>query len=270
MGLKTNVVPIVAVILLLAIISAGAYLFFIRDRNGGDGADKETDPNRGPTAYAGLDRLIYPGEEVTLDGTLSTDPDGDDITFVWDLDYATDTDKDGDVANDADATGAVVTHFYPVPDSTITYRAVLNVSDGEKWDTDTVQVTIMVPEEEMPIINLSCRYARSPPMSGVPSQYILSVDGVSRVEMLLNYSYVLLDPDNERIEEGGVIELLTALPNATLRYIDLNPRYQDLSAGDSISAKDVPSVPEGSVLEIYFKAFADPSGSVTLTKAASR
>jgi hypothetical protein len=270
MGLKSTVVPAVAAILLVAMISAGGYLFLKRDHDGGDGTDVETDPNRAPTANAGYDRLVYPGDEVTLDGAMSTDPDGDDITFIWDLDDATDGDRDGDPANDADASGAVVMHLYPTPDVTITYRVVLNVSDGEKWDTDTVQVTVMVQIEEMPLVNLSCRYARSPPLSGVASQYILTVDGVSRVEMLMNYSYVLLDPDNQKLDEGGMIDLLMAGANGTLRYIDMNPRYQDLSAGDSISAKDVPSIPEGSVFEIYFKAFDDPSGAVTLTRTPSQ
>jgi hypothetical protein len=269
MGLKTTVVPAVAAILLVAMISAAGYLFLKRDHNGGDGADEETDPNRAPTANAGYDRLVYPGEEVTLDGAMSNDPDGDDITFIWDLDDASDSDRDGDTANDADASGAVVLHLYPAPEITITYRVVLNVSDGEKWDTDTVQVTVMVQKEEMPIVNLSCRYARSPPLSGVASQYILTIDGVSRAEMLMNYSYILLDPDDQKIDEGGMIDLLMAGANGTLRYIDKNPRYQDLSAGDSISAKDVPSVPEGSVFEIYFKAFVDPSGAVTLTRTQS-
>ena len=39
--------------------------------------------NRAPTADAGPDQLVFTGSLVMLDGTGSTDPDGDPLTFRW-------------------------------------------------------------------------------------------------------------------------------------------------------------------------------------------
>jgi len=38
-----------------------------------------------PIADAGPDRTVMSGGTFSLDGTLSHDPDGDPITFVWTL-----------------------------------------------------------------------------------------------------------------------------------------------------------------------------------------
>ncbi len=42
-----------------------------------------TTRNRAPVADAGPDRDVYVGSEVTLDGTGSSDPDGDQLTYYW-------------------------------------------------------------------------------------------------------------------------------------------------------------------------------------------
>ncbi|RUM93232.1 MAG: hypothetical protein DSZ23_00185, partial [Thermodesulfatator sp.] len=42
-------------------------------------------PNHAPIARAGTDQTIFPGKRVVLDGTNSTDPDGDSINFIWSL-----------------------------------------------------------------------------------------------------------------------------------------------------------------------------------------
>jgi hypothetical protein len=41
------------------------------------------DVNQAPTAYAGLDRDVQIGQRVNLDGSGSTDPDGDELNFAW-------------------------------------------------------------------------------------------------------------------------------------------------------------------------------------------
>lgn len=98
--------------------------------------------NAPPVANAGLDRTIEataPNTSVTLDGTASTDPDGDALTYTWTGPFGT-------------ATGAQPTVLLPLGTHTIT----LTVDDGNgETDSDTVviklvdttapAVTILVP-----------------------------------------------------------------------------------------------------------------------------
>ena len=42
--------------------------------------------NRAPTADAGIDQNVPLGTVVTLDGSASSDPDGNPITYMWTLD----------------------------------------------------------------------------------------------------------------------------------------------------------------------------------------
>lgn len=86
--------------------------------------------NRAPTADVAADRTSGPAPlTVELDGSGSTDPDGDDLTYAWDL--------DGDGAHD-DASGVRVTHTFTEPDPV---TVSLRVSDPEgESDLDTIAI----------------------------------------------------------------------------------------------------------------------------------
>jgi len=85
--------------------------------------------NQAPIADAGPDRTVeqtsYDGASVTLDGSGSSDPEGDPLTYSWTW--------DGESASGVDP--AVL---LPRGVTTIT----LAVSDGQLSDTDTVDVTV--------------------------------------------------------------------------------------------------------------------------------
>lgn len=94
---------------------------------GGDGGQIRrityTGGNRAPNAAANAnpDFSATVPMEVTFDGTKSTDPDEDTLTYEWDFT------SDGTV----DATGATATHTYTTED---TYTATLKVMDGRGGD----------------------------------------------------------------------------------------------------------------------------------------
>jgi outer membrane protein assembly factor BamB len=80
-----------------------------------------------PTAAAGTDRTITEGEDVTVDGSGSTD-NRQIETHQWDLDDGT------------TATGQSTTHTYP---TTGTYTVTLTVTDAAgNTDSDTLTVTV--------------------------------------------------------------------------------------------------------------------------------
>jgi pectate lyase len=80
-----------------------------------------------PVANAGPDQTVGVGQPAVLDGSGSSDPDGDALSYSWDF-------GDGTTG-----TGAVVSHSYAAPD---TYTATLTVSDGELNHSDTALITV--------------------------------------------------------------------------------------------------------------------------------
>ena len=103
----------------------------IDDGNGGTDSDTvEITVNQPPTADAGTDQLVTvaPGDTamVTLDGSGSSDPDGDPLTFTWTNSFGT-------------AMGVMPT----VPLAAGVHVITLTVDDGKGGtDTDTVEITV--------------------------------------------------------------------------------------------------------------------------------
>jgi hypothetical protein len=89
-----------------------------------------TPSNQPPVAHAGTDQLIEatgPTTSFTLDGTASTDPDGDTLTYTW-----------FNSSNVQVGTGSTLTLSRAVG----VYTFKLTVSDGSLTNDDTVQITI--------------------------------------------------------------------------------------------------------------------------------
>lgn len=109
----------------------------VRDGRGGIATDPikiTASPNRCPTADAGLDQTVGVGTEVQLDGSGSSDPDGDVLRFSWR--FVSKPARSVAVLSDPNVIAPVFT-----PDIAGDYVLELTVDDGQGC-TATAQVTI--------------------------------------------------------------------------------------------------------------------------------
>ncbi len=124
-----------------------------------DEGDKDTDSvtvnvnwyNDPPEANAGLDQTVEPGNEVILDGSGSSDPEGDELSYHWMISAAN---FEPDLSDEN-----AVTPSFTVPSDTPEGSYVvflLTVTDtGGKEDTATVTITVdaSTPENQAPTAN---------------------------------------------------------------------------------------------------------------------
>ena len=101
--------------------------------------------NQDPTAEAGRDQTVRPGEVVTLKGSGSN-PDGDDLSFEWDQ-------ISGAQGHLQNADHALASFEAPDVDhdSELVFR--LEVSDGH-GDSDTDDVVILVTKNHPPEVRM--------------------------------------------------------------------------------------------------------------------
>ncbi|MCB9760983.1 MAG: hypothetical protein H6739_14180 [Alphaproteobacteria bacterium] len=94
--------------------------------------------NGAPVADAGPDQSSALGQTVSLDGTGSTDPDGDPLSYRWAFNSlpAGSTLTNGDIAGRYTATGGFD------PDVAGDYEMKLVVEDGAEIDRDYVTITV--------------------------------------------------------------------------------------------------------------------------------
>lgn len=96
-------------------------------------------PNEAPIANAGPDRLGFVGQSVTMDGSASSDPDGDPLAFAWSF-VSIPTDSQ---VTDAALINATTTAPSFIPDADGTYVVSLTVHDGlETSQVDTAAVHV--------------------------------------------------------------------------------------------------------------------------------
>ena len=89
------------------------------------------DENEPPAANAGEDQTVIVGRTLTLDGSASSDEDGEIVSYDWDL-------GDGETG---DAAGIEYTY-----ESAGEYTVTLTVTDdGDETGEDTLTVTVLLP-----------------------------------------------------------------------------------------------------------------------------
>lgn len=168
-------------------------------------------PNAAPVANAGLDQTVVTGSTVTLDGSGSSDADGDTLSYLWSFDLT--TMPAGSTAILMGSTTATPTF---VADVGGTYTIRLVVSDG--YATSTVDtVTVTAGGQAAPVANAG-------PDQAVSSGTVVTLDG--------SLSY---DPNTEPITYSWFFVSYPAgetpvLSGATL----VNPTFTANVAGDYV------------------------------------
>lgn len=114
-------------------------LCFMLSACGGGGGSSDSDPpaaNSAPVANASASQGVLTGRPVTLDGSGSSDPDGNTLAFSWTL--STVPPGSAAVLTDASSTSSSFT-----PDVAGIYLATLVVSDGRGGSASTsVMITV--------------------------------------------------------------------------------------------------------------------------------
>ena len=96
--------------------------------------------NQFPIANAGADQDVTTGTEVTLDGSGSSDPDNDALTYSW-----THTSTDGGAPSTPIIVANGVTSTFTAPDTAAVLVFTMRVTDGTDASTSTVTITVTAP-----------------------------------------------------------------------------------------------------------------------------
>jgi hypothetical protein len=161
-----------AAVLVLALVACG----------GGDDEADITDvvENTAPVADAGEDQDARVCSTVTLDGTGSSDEDGDDLTYSWTLSSL----PSGSLSDLSDSSSSSPTFN---ADAAGTYIARLTVNDGiANSAADTVNVTVSEPattvsfsSEIQPIFDTNCTTCHAVAFAGTDASFLPLTSDVS-------------------------------------------------------------------------------------------
>jgi len=139
--------------------------------------------NQAPIADAGPDQTVEEGSTVTLDGSGSSDPDEDSLTYNW-------TAPDGITLSDPTAISP--TFDAPEVDSNTDYEFVLTVNDGElDSEPDTTLITVLNIEELIPDSHTDPDYIQV-----VSAENELTIDGqLSETDWQRRFDYLVFNAD---------------------------------------------------------------------------
>jgi PKD repeat protein len=138
---STNIGPGTDESIMFTAPSLGDYLLVITNENGESGEYTIKPGSSPPVADAGEDQTVLEGNSIIFDGSYSYDPQGGDLSYMWDFDVKRDSDGDGIPENDVDSTETKPMHIYG--DNGI-FRASLKVVNGYNLSAiDNCNITVL-------------------------------------------------------------------------------------------------------------------------------
>lgn len=145
-----------------------------------------------PTAHAGADQNGLVGQSLNFDGSDSTDPEAQPLTFSWDF---------GDSTTNAEVTPS---HVYATAG---TYTVTLTVNDGTDFVTDTVKVTIADAPVAPTIIPATPITIPTTPISSTPKPSSVE-EGNPTTTSCLGLHISELYPNPPGVDQDEFIELV--------------------------------------------------------------
>ncbi|MCF7911915.1 MAG: choice-of-anchor J domain-containing protein [Candidatus Cloacimonetes bacterium] len=142
-----------------------------------------------PVADAGDNFGVVSGSEGTLDGSGSFDPDGDDITYLWD--------SPAEIVI-SEPTSAITQFTAPIVMDDTDFIVTLTVSDGQYFTSDFVVVTV--------------NYMNHAPEIALPAEFNFAEDEL----LLLDFSEYVND-----IDEDNLSLAVTGNENIIVSFDDL-------------------------------------------------
>jgi hypothetical protein len=173
-----------------------------------------------PTANAGKDLIGVINRTITLDGSASSDPDGDSITYLWTIVSAPEN-------NAATLTAGDTAKPSIIPTIEGTYTFSLQVSDGDLSSSDQVSVYVKVPTNVGVLLDGN---PDSPAVDSVefrvgePVEDAAIVDGfiTNRLYVVFNLETATVESLNAALESVGA-RMTTSLKGLPMMDIAIPP-----------------------------------------------
>ncbi len=194
--------------------TTGLYLFMLTVTANSQGSEPDTvritvagGANTTPVAAAGLDYTLPIGSNFFLDGTSSSDADGDSLVFLWETREA----PAGVVIEDSTA---AQTRFTPAGPGSFVFR--LTVSDGSTAATDEVTVVVTGAGNQPPTAK-----AGDAQTVGVGLEVTLDGSGSSDPEGdTISYRWIIGNNPGEIVTlSDSTVEMPRFTPNIVGNYV---------------------------------------------------
>ena len=216
----------------------------VNDLDGDDTATTLLTVNGFPKISLSMPTAIRTGDIVTLDASSSTDPENGELTTVWDLDWAVDSDNDGDATNDNDAMGAI--HRF-TPYESGNYTGSVTVTDESEasatrmWNLTVLPRTFQVIWEEKTITYDWDGYLEQDhihTITHIPSEEGRIMSFNATLTLAMDLLPIMLPQDNFSLtvdvqDDGWTHTVRTEQSNithnasASMEYLNLNPSSED-------------------------------------------